>query len=78
MNSTSSGSPWSISSVLEPILKGRLELKASLSDLPAGENFDRAKKRQTALKWILVDCFGYLGYKNARFGNVEFQEAVTA
>jgi DNA polymerase-2 len=27
-------------------------------------------KRQTALKWILVTCFGYLGFKNAKFGTV--------
>ncbi|MBI5193550.1 MAG: hypothetical protein HZA08_08940 [Nitrospirae bacterium] len=38
----------------------------------------RFKQRQTALKWILVTCFGYLGYKNARFGRIEAHEAVTA
>ena len=36
------------------------------------------KERQTALKWMLVTCFGYLGYKNARFGRIEAHEAVTA
>jgi DNA polymerase-2 len=35
-------------------------------------------KRQTALKWLLVVCFGYLGYRNARFGRIEAHEAVTA
>jgi DNA polymerase II len=25
-----------------------------------------------------VTCFGYLGYKNARFGRIEAHEAVTA
>ncbi len=64
--------------VLEPILKRRLSLKKECSEPPAGTDHDRAKKRQTALKWILVVCFGYLGYKNARFGNVESHEAVTA
>ncbi len=34
--------------------------------------------RQTALKWILVTCFGYLGYRNARFGKVEAHIAVCA
>ena len=29
-------------------------------------------------KWLLVTCFGYLGYKNARFGRIEAHEAVTA
>jgi DNA polymerase elongation subunit (family B) len=32
--------------------------------------------RQSALKWILVTCFGYLGYKNARFGRVDAHIAV--
>ena len=32
----------------------------------------------SAEKWLLVTCFGYLGYKNARFGRIEAHEAVTA
>jgi len=39
------------------------------------EVYDR---KQTALKWMLVTCFGYLGYRNARFGRIEAHEAVTA
>lgn len=35
-------------------------------------------RRQTALKWIMVSAFGYLGFKNARFGRIEAHEAVTA
>lgn len=34
--------------------------------------------RQNALKWMLVTCFGYLGYKNARFGKIEAHESVNA
>nr|MDO8087011.1 DNA polymerase domain-containing protein [Candidatus Sigynarchaeum springense] len=33
---------------------------------------------QAALKWILVVSFGYLGFKNARFGRVEAHQAVCA
>ena len=36
------------------------------------------RRRQLALKWLLVTCFGYLGYKNARFGRIEAHEATTA
>jgi DNA polymerase-2 len=36
------------------------------------------KARTSAHKWLLVTCFGYLGYKNARFGRIEAHEAVTA
>jgi len=49
-----------------------------------GEGTDGEKRReiynrkQTALKWMLVTCFGYLGYRNARFGRIEAHEAVTA
>jgi DNA polymerase-2 len=39
------------------------------------EIYDR---RQTALKWILVTCFGYLGYKNAKFGTVDGHIGVCA
>jgi DNA polymerase I len=34
--------------------------------------------RQIALKWILVTCFGYLGYKNAKFGTVDGHMGVCA
>jgi DNA polymerase elongation subunit (family B) len=34
--------------------------------------------RQMALKWILVTCFGYLGYRNAKFGTVDGHIGVCA
>jgi len=34
--------------------------------------------RRSALKWLLVCCFGYTGYKNARFGKIEAHEAINA
>jgi DNA polymerase elongation subunit (family B) len=40
--------------------------------------FRRYDCRQSALKWMLVSCFGYLGYKNARFGRIEAHESVNA
>jgi len=36
------------------------------------------KRRQGALKWILVTCFGYLGYRNAKFGTVDGHMGVCA
>ncbi len=35
-------------------------------------------RRQKALKWLLVTSFGYMGYRNARFGRIECHEAITA
>ena len=36
------------------------------------------EKRQIALKWILVTSFGYLGFKNARFGKIDAHIATCA
>jgi DNA polymerase II len=44
----------------------------------AGTDTNIYNRKQTALKWMLVTCFGYLGYRNARFGRIEAHEAVTA
>lgn len=35
-------------------------------------------QRQAALKWCLVTSFGYLGYKNARFGKIDAHIGVCA
>ncbi len=64
---------------LRPLLEKRLALKRILSDLdPRDCRAELFKARASALKWLLVVCFGYLGYKNARFGRIESHEAVTA
>jgi DNA polymerase elongation subunit (family B) len=76
---------------LKPILERRAWLKKMARETECGarnadcgiakedenkrEIYDR---KQTALKWMLVTCFGYLGYRNARFGRIEAHEAVTA
>ncbi|MCX8060977.1 MAG: hypothetical protein N3D16_00180 [Anaerolineales bacterium] len=71
--------PALIPQTLSPLLEKRLELKRRLTVLP---NHDPRRKRYKACasahKWLLVTCFGYLGYKNARFGRIEAHEAVTA
>jgi DNA polymerase-2 len=64
---------------LEPLLKKRVALKARLTELPRWHpRRERYRARASAQKWLLVTCFGYLGYKNARFGRIEAHEAVTA
>jgi DNA polymerase elongation subunit (family B) len=50
-------------------------MKKEASDPHLREVYD---KRQIALKWILVTCFGYLGYKNAKFGTVDGHIGVCA
>jgi len=68
-----------VTRTLRPILERRARYKALRKAAPAGgERREVYDQRQTALKWILVTCFGYLGYRNARFGRIEAHEAVTA
>ncbi len=64
--------------VLAPILKLREKYKRRRREAKTEEDRIRFDRRQTALKWMLVTCFGYLGYRNARFGRIEAHEAVTA
>jgi DNA polymerase II len=64
---------------LAPLLEKRLKLKKRLVNLPRWDpRHKRDQARAAAHKWLLVTCFGYLGYKNARFGRIEAHEAVTA
>jgi DNA polymerase II len=63
---------------LQPLLEKRLALKGQLLKLNKRDcRYGDLKARSAALKWLLVVCFGYLGYKNARFGRIEGHEAVT-
>ncbi|MDJ0752170.1 MAG: DNA polymerase domain-containing protein [Ardenticatenaceae bacterium] len=64
---------------LRPLLAKRIAIKQQLAVMSRRDCRYRAlKARSDALKWLLVVCFGYLGYKNARFGRIESHEAVTA
>jgi len=63
---------------LRLILAKRLKykrLKEETQDPVLREVYER---RQAALKWILVTCFGYLGYRNAKFGTVDGHMGVCA
>jgi DNA polymerase-2 len=64
---------------LQPLLQKRIAIKSQLLVLPKWDpRRRRYKAAASAHKWLLVTCFGYLGYKNARFGRIESHEAVTA
>ena len=64
---------------LRPLLAKRLAIKEQLATLDKRDcRYGPLKARAAGLKWLLVVCFGYLGYKNARFGRIEAHEAVTA
>ncbi len=64
---------------LRPLLEKRIAMKKYLASKPSWDPFRKNfSRRASALKWLLVTCFGYLGYKNARFGRIEAHQAVTA
>jgi DNA polymerase-2 len=55
-------------------LRKRLECK----EYNKTHNDLRYKFTDIALKWVLVVSFGYLGFKNARFGKIEAHQTVCA
>jgi DNA polymerase elongation subunit (family B) len=63
--------------VLEHLLERRMHYKRRKQETEGSERamYDQ---RQSALKWCLVTSFGYLGYRNARFGRIEAHESTTA
>lgn len=67
-----------IPKVLEPILHKRGQYKKLSKTAEDPSIRSVYKLRYTAHKWALVTCFGYLGFKNARFGKIEAHECVSA
>jgi DNA polymerase-2 len=63
---------------LAPLLDKRARYKKLMAAATQPAARAVLDQRQTALKWLLVVSFGYLGYKNARFGRIEAHESVTA
>jgi len=65
------------SRVVERLIAKRTAWKR-LQRAASGDTAQRYKLRRDSLKWLLVCCFGYTGYKNARFGKIEAHEAINA
>jgi DNA polymerase elongation subunit (family B) len=64
--------------VLKPIIDRRIEYKRRIKDRSYSDFQEIYKARKDALKWLLVTCFGYTGYRNARFGRIECHEVINA
>jgi DNA polymerase II len=63
--------------------KLRMKATAAVPETPrqlpaAADHSESYSLRRSSLKWLLVCCFGYTGYKNARFGKIEAHEAINA
>jgi len=70
--------PGVVPLTLKPLYEKRVAIKKKIRQYPPGHPMVAIlKERANALKWLLVVCFGFLGYKNARYGRIEAHEAVT-
>jgi DNA polymerase I len=60
---------------LPAALKPLLDLRITTKRLKKTDS--RLTGIDSILKWMLVTCFGYTGYKNAKFGRIEVHEGIT-
>jgi DNA polymerase-2 len=67
-----------VPTTLEPIIKKRAMYKKLRAEATSEAQRKKYDNKQTALKWILVTCFGYLGFKKSRLGRIEAHESVNA
>ena len=58
-----------------PLAK-RFEYKRLMQKHRGTQIWKKYNERAAALKWILVCCFGYLSYRNAKFGKIDSHMAV--
>ena len=63
---------------LDSLLQKRAQYKRLKKEASDPSTRLRYDQRQAALKWILVCSFGYLGFKNARFGKIDAHIATCA
>jgi DNA polymerase I len=64
--------------VLGPLIDARSRIKDQIEEATDGTERDRLEAASSAIKWILVSCFGYQGFSNAKFGRIECHEAINA
>ncbi len=64
--------------VLEPLIEDRDAIKQQLRETDDPQRRAELDGQSNAIKWILVSCFGYQGFSNAKFGRIECHEAINA
>jgi DNA polymerase I len=57
--------------MLSSLLNLRIETKRLKKTNPDYKGID------SVLKWMLVTCLGYTGYRNAKFGQIQVHERIT-
>ncbi|AKH97368.1 type B DNA-directed DNA polymerase [Halanaeroarchaeum sulfurireducens] len=64
--------------VLAPLIEDREAIKTAIRETDDPDRRQDLQGRSGAIKWILVSCFGYQGFSNAKFGRIEAHEAINA
>jgi len=64
--------------VLGPLIDDRAAIKADIRETDDSDRRAALQSKSDAIKWILVSCFGYQGFSNAKFGRIEAHEAINA
>ena len=64
--------------IISKSIKLPLEKRLKYKEYNKSHEDIRYKFTDIALKWVLVVSFGYLGFKNARFGKIEAHQTVCA
>ncbi|MFC6838406.1 type B DNA-directed DNA polymerase [Halomarina ordinaria] len=64
--------------VLQPLIDDRAAIKERIAETDDPAERATLEGRSAAIKWILVSCFGYQGFSNAKFGRIEVHEAINA
>jgi DNA polymerase I len=67
-----------LADVLGPLIEDRDDIKAAIRETDDPDRRRDLEGRSDAIKWILVSCFGYQGFSNAKFGRIEAHEAINA
>ncbi|GAB3686658.1 type B DNA-directed DNA polymerase [Salinarchaeum chitinilyticum] len=67
-----------LADVLHPLIDDRADIKAEIRECDDPERRAALEGKSSAIKWILVSCFGYQGFSNAKFGRIECHEAINA
>ena len=60
------------------LIEKRQQYKEQMRQTTDAALLETYRRRREAQKWLLVCCFGYLGYKNARLGKIEAHESINA
>ncbi|XDD49351.1 DNA polymerase domain-containing protein [Leptospira sp. WS92.C1] len=67
-----------VSEALDHVLERRAYYKNKVKETNDEKIIADCNLKQSSLKWMLVTSFGYLGYRNAKFGRLESHESVNA